>query len=129
MIPTEFRDEIMMDGINFLRTITRAYGAEDGMRLWTQISDVLDPAIKGDILVELLCANTSADIVLRKRDEKYNKILAVKAYRAATDASLKEAVDAINSFEQTNKLEITLLAGVVRHKIITEFRKAGCYTM
>ena len=129
MIPAEFRDEIMLDGINFLRTITRAYGPEDGMRLWTQIAEVLDPTIKGDILFELLCANTNADIVLRKRDEKYNKVLAVKAYRAATDTNLREAVYAINSFEQTNKLEVTLAAGVFRHKIITEFRNAGCYTM
>jgi hypothetical protein len=128
MMPEKFRDKIMLDGINFMRTICSAYGAEEGMKLWTQIADVLDPDIKGEVLFSLLRdINPSEIIIIGIDNDTFCKVNAVRTYRTATDSTLRDAMVAINQLIEFNNLKISLKPLAKRAYYMREFRKAGCH--
>ena len=56
-IPAEHRHDIIQSGIDFLRSITEAYGSEEGMKLWDNIAGTLDPDVKGSIFFAMITGN------------------------------------------------------------------------
>lgn len=94
MISEEFKPAIVADGIRFLRTITEAYGTEDGMALWEQMSGVLDSDVKGAMFFAMITGNYSTKLTLSLREgQPRSAIVLIKAIRTATNLGLKEAKD------------------------------------
>lgn len=93
MIPSEFREDIIQSGINFMRSITEAYGTDEGMKLWDNIANTLDPDIKGQIFFSLLTGEYNAIIVINSFMPGSNRIAMIKSIRSVSDLGLKEAKD------------------------------------
>ena len=93
-IPEGHKERIIASGINFMRDITEAYGAEDGMKLWSQLASVLDPELKGAIFFALLTGESGSRVTIRDYERNNtNKVSIIKAIRTVTGLGLKEAKD------------------------------------
>ena len=54
MIPEGHRDAIITAAAHFVQEITSAYGGDTGIVLWEQISEVIDPEIRGQLFMVML---------------------------------------------------------------------------
>jgi len=95
MIPIEHKQEIIQSGINFMRSITDAYGTDEGMKLWDSIASVLDPDVKGQIFFALLTGEYNGIVILTGHKAYADKISMIKAVRTVDTRrlTLKEAKD------------------------------------
>jgi hypothetical protein len=139
-IPAGHKERIVASGINFMRDITEAYGAEDGMVLWSQIASVLDPDVKGQIFFAMLTGEYGSRITIRDYERNNtNKVSVIKAIRNVTGLGLKEAKDQADILMQgggyngpthlgyTLGKPITLDIGKLnRNDCIRTLRDAGC---
>lgn len=91
MIPEEYKSDIVSTGIEFMRSITNCYGNDQGLALWEQICQVLDPDIKGELFFAMLTGELSG----RMRISGYceNRVAVIKAIREVSGLGLKEAKD------------------------------------
>jgi hypothetical protein len=125
MIPEDCRAEIVHTGISFMRSITEAYGAEEGQKLWDTIANTLDPDIKGQIFFAMLTGNFSHKVVLLGYTEG-GKIPAIKAIRTVTGLGLKEAKDIADQLDYGIKpVSITLSDPTKRNVAVSILREAG----
>ncbi len=110
MIPNEHRDAIISNGLHFMRAITEAYGAEEGMRLWETIAGTLDPDVKGQIFFAMITGTYNDTIVLRRANAAgiANRVAAIKEIRNWTSLGLKEAKDASDAVESGRSVRITV---------------------
>lgn len=83
MIPEENKQDIIQSGINFIRSVTEAYGSDEGMKLWETMADTLDPSIKGHIFFAMLTGEYNSVISIYKSNEHTgaNKVSMIKALR------------------------------------------------
>ena len=107
MIPEQYRDEIIGTGISFMRSITEAYGSDEGLRLWDTIAGTLDPDVKGQIFMAMLTGNMPGRIRVTglqlPNPVPMNKVSMIKALRTASGWGLKEAKDAIDALVDSRK--------------------------
>jgi hypothetical protein len=96
-IPENHEANILQSGIHFMRHITQAYGAEEGMKLWDAIASTLDPDIKGKIFIAMLLGEYNDTLTIRLDMVKYRvhvqRVEGIKAIRTVTGLGLKEAKD------------------------------------
>jgi len=108
MIPQDHRDDIIHNGINFMRAITDAYGSDEGMRLWDTIASTLDPDVKGQIFFAMITGNVPGRIMITAVSNPHsvtmNKVAMIKAVRAASGWGLKEAKDAVDGLVDSGKV-------------------------
>lgn len=127
MIPEAHRDDIINCGITFMRSITEAYGAEEGMKLWDTIANTLDPDIKGQIFFALLTGDAPGRIRITgiRHGTVNQKVPQIKAVRAASGWGLREAKDAVDALEISNKHIIIDCVGTQRNVFLSDLRAAG----
>ena len=124
MIPAEHKTDIIQCGINFLRSITVAYGTDEGMKLWETITETMDPDVKGSIFFAMLTGEYNDRITLTTTAFGSNRVSQIKAIRNITGMGLKEAKD-LND-ECFNGKTIQLKCDPKkRQAAITELRNAG----
>lgn len=104
MIPEEYKTAVVSNGMHFMRSITEAYGAEEGLRLWETIADTLDGDIKGQIFMAMVTGNYN-DRVRLKGVTPYgqeNAVACIKAIREwdRRGLGLKEAKDTYDRVKQ-----------------------------
>jgi hypothetical protein len=96
-IPENHETDILQSGIHFMRSITEAYGAEEGMKLWDTIASTLDPDIKGKIFFAMLLGEYNDRLTIQLDMVKYRahvqRVEGIKAIRTVTGLGLKEAKD------------------------------------
>lgn len=93
MIPAEHKTEIIQSGMNFMRSITTAYGVDEGMKLWDTIASTLDPDIKGSIFFAMLTGEYNDRITVQSVIPGANKVWMIKSIRTVSGLGLKEAKD------------------------------------
>lgn len=97
MLPEEHKTAIITDGMQFMRTITEAYGADKGMELWDTIASTLDPEVKGQIFFAMITGQYDSKLHISIRPipfgQAHNAVPAIKAIRTVTGNGLKEAKD------------------------------------
>lgn len=98
MIPLEHRGEIIQSGLAFMRSITEAYGAEEGMKLWDGIASTLDPDVKAQVFFAMITGQYTSQIILPTQRTP-NKVMVIKAIRTVTGLGLKEAKDLSDEME------------------------------
>ena len=119
-IPAGHKERIVTSGINFMRDITEAYGAEDGMKLWGQIASVLDPDVKGQIFFALLTGESGSRVTIRDYERtNTNKVSIIKAIRTVTGLGLKEAKDHADILMTGGGYNGSVHAGYIYGKPIT----------
>ena len=105
MIPEEHKVDIIQSGISFMRSITEAYGTDEGMKLWDNIASVLDPDVKGQIFFAMLTGQYNDLVVLKGVDSRANNnaVACIKEIRQWSGFGLKEAKDLVEGAPQTVK--------------------------
>jgi hypothetical protein len=111
MLPEEHKTAIITDGMQFMRTITEAYGAETGMQLWETIANTLDPEVKGQIFFAMITGEYNSKLHISYKHvtpgQSSNAVAAIKAIRTVTQCGLKEAKDMWDNMRDTGQ-RITL---------------------
>ena len=104
MIPEDHKTAIISNGLHFMRSITEAYGADEGLRLWTTIADTLDPDIKGQLFLAMITGNYNDRIYLNGLSlaGQDNAVACIKAIREwdKRGPGLKEAKDMYDRLKQ-----------------------------
>lgn len=127
MIPEEHKHNVIQTGISFMRSITEAYGTDEGMKLWETISSTLDADVKGQIFFALITGQYDDIIAISHAKQDANKISMIKAIRVVTGAGLKEAKDMVDDFVQTGRPLKLKCTPSYRDANIRELRNAGFY--
>jgi len=126
MIPAEHKEEIIQSGISFMRSITEAFGADEGMKLWDTIASTLDPDVKGQIFFAMLTGEYNNIVNITGHNPGADRVRMIKTIRSVDKRGLglKEAKDMSDylSNGQMIKLEID---PAVRGMALSELRKAG----
>ena len=108
MIPEEHKDSIIANGLHFMRSITEAYGADEGMRLWETIASTLDPDVKGQIFFAMITGTHNNRIVLRRVGPNTDRVARIKEIRNWTGLGLKEAKDASDMVELGKPVSLSI---------------------
>jgi len=126
MIPIEHKQEIIQSGINFMRSITDAYGTDEGMKLWDSIASVLDPDIKRQIFFALLTGEYNGIVLLTGCKTHADKISMIKAVRAVDTRrlGLKEAKDLCDDL-MYGKPQKLYIDSKNRNFVLNELSNAG----
>lgn len=126
MIPEEHKQDIIQSGINFIRSITEAYGSDEGMKLWETMADTLDPSIKGHIFFAMLTGEYNSVITIHKVDVHTNKVTLIKALRSVDKRrlTLKEAKDMCDSLLCGNTVRVEVEPNT-RNSSLLQLRMAG----
>lgn len=128
MIPEEYKKDIIGAGINFMRSITVAYGTDVGMKLFDTIADSIDSDIKSQIFIALLTGEYNGQISISGRMPNSDKIQLIKAIRTydKRDFGLKEAKEMVESLDDGK----TITLQVFTHRsdeALRTLREIGCY--
>lgn len=125
MTTTDTMEEVISDGIRFLESMTRHYGAEKGMALWDQMGEVMGADVKGKVFFAMLTGHSSTRVRIT-RGSCEQAVAAIKAIRTATGWGLKEAKDAWDlSAQRSVTLDLTSQDSVARRMVINDLRNLG----
>lgn len=126
MIPDSERGNIVMSSIVFIRSITKAYGPEEGMNLWSRIADVLDPDIKGEVFKAMLLGEFNTYIKLRGIDESFKKLEFIRLIRNITQIGLKEAMEISRQLELGQSYDLKV-SDAKRDETYIELQRLGVF--
>ena len=124
MIPAEFKQDVIQSGINFMRSITEAYGTDEGMKLWNTIADTLDPDVKGQIFFAMLTGEFNGVITISSFQPGSNRIAMIKAIRIVSGLGLKEAKDLSDDLGGGKAIKVNCNPKK-RAEALSELRNAG----
>lgn len=126
MIPEQYKKDILQNGIVFMRTITEAYGSEEGMKLWDAMASVLDPDIKGEIFFALLTGEYDNVITINSCNPNSDRVLRIKTIRNVTvpRLGLKEAKDLSDMLDLGYPIKLNIDTSQ-RQYCLAELRAAG----
>ena len=105
MIPEDHKNSVVSTGLHFMRAITEAYGADQGLRLWETIADTLDGDVKGQIFFAMITGTHNDTIVLREIATS-DYIAAIKEIRNWTGLGLKDAKDTVDLVREKRTAKI-----------------------
>lgn len=129
MIPEAHKAEVINSGIIFMRSITEAYGADEGMKLWDAIASTLDPDVKGQIFFTLLVGDYRGEIRvlgMTKQAGQDNFINIIKLFREITNWGLKEAKDAADLVRSGTMQKLPVQVEGKRNQYMRDLRNLGC---
>ena len=126
MIPAEFKADVIQSGISFMRSITEAYGSDEGMKLWDTIASTLDPDIKGQIFFAMITGEYTTGISISSTVPGANKVALIKALRSVDSRmlGLKEAKDMVDLLSSNNTIKVEF-DPQQRNIALQELRTAG----
>lgn len=124
MIPVEHKEDIIQSGINFMRSITEAYGADEGMKLWDAIASALDPDVKGQIFFAMLTGDYNGVIKVASFQKGSDRIQRIKSIRVVTGHGLKEAKDLSDMLDGGIQIQLQV-DPKKRNEALKELRNAG----
>jgi hypothetical protein len=95
MIPEDHKTAIISNGIHFMRSITEAYGADEGMKLWDSITSVLDEDVRGQIFFAMITGTYNDRIHLKGINHigNNNGVACIKEIRTWSGLGLKDSKD------------------------------------
>lgn len=126
MIPTEYKQDVIQSGLNFMRSITEAFGTDEGMKLWDTIANTLDPDVKGQIFFALLTGEYNGIVTLTGAMQSANRVALIKAVRSVSGLGLKEAKDVCDRLWEGKPQKLNV-EPKNRNIAIRELRDAGFY--
>lgn len=121
----ELDPTLIFNSLNFVQSITRNYGAEQGMAMWDTIADTIDRRLKLEVFKAMMSVNQSEGVVIiTGAHPSADTIKLIKTLRQYTSYGLKDAKDDIEDLRKGMMIEVT----VPYHehpKAVQDFRAAG----
>ena len=126
MIPAEFKEDIIQSGINFMRSITEAYGTDEGMKLWDTIASTLDPDVKGHIFFAMLTGEYNNIVTITGHNPGADRVRMIKTIRNVDKrgVGLKEAKDMSDLISAGKPIKLEIDPST-RAMALSELRRAG----
>jgi ribosomal protein L7/L12 len=123
---TENIDPVLVfNSLNFVQSITRNYGAEQGMAMWDTIANTVDRRLKLEVFKAMMNGSQAEGRVrIIGAYPSSDKIQLIRTLRQFTGMGLKEAKDSIEDLRNGKVMEIQ----VPYHdhpKALVEFRTVG----
>lgn len=104
---TEINDDfrtLVNDGLNFLESMNRVYGAERAHELWLGMKDAMGREVQMEIFNAMLKGDTGNTIRFRViPSNTYHAVNTIKAIREYTGLGLKEAKDIWDTAKDTGQ--------------------------
>ena len=132
MIPEEHKTAVISNGLHFMRSITEAYGAEEGLRLWDTIASTLDGDVKGQIFLAMVTGTYNNRVHLKGlgRSARDNAVACIKEIRLWSGLGLKESKDMYDrlrnrDFDSSPSQEFVNVKHEDYHKAVAGLRNAG----
>jgi len=124
--PTEdmLMEQVISDGLQFVKSLTDYYGPEKGMEVWNTLSESVGKSLHNKIFMAMLTGKSFMTVTFAANNSG-NAIPVIKCIRQHTGLGLKEAKDywdASKITSQTIKVAKTDIAREFRD----ELRKLGC---
>ena len=88
-------EQVIADGIHFMRSLCLHYGNEKGMEIWDALGDAMGTEVKGKILFAMVNGGHADQLKFRAHDADKvgNAVTVIKTIRHYTGYGLKEAKD------------------------------------
>lgn len=129
MIPEEHKTAVISNGMHFMRSITEAYGADEGLKLWDQIASVLDGDVKGQIFLAMVTGNYNDRVSLKGLYPmgQSNAVACIKAIREwdKRGLGLKEAKDMYDRVANGSIKEYLHVKHEQYHRAVVALRDVG----
>jgi hypothetical protein len=121
------RSQLVADAIAFMQSIVRHYGEKKGMEVFENLSDIVDPNIKGEVFMTMLTGQFNGRITLQGVDPHANAVSCIKAIRTIDKRSLglKEAKDIYDGLKYNAKSATLEVTANQRGKAAAELRAVG----
>lgn len=127
MIPEEHKEQLVYDSLNLVSTICKAYGAEEGIKLWENIAVALDPELKGLMFTAMLGGFDNTKLVIKGLSSwqtKPSKVSFIRTIRQYTNLGLKEAKDICDAVESGTAMTIEIPTDL-RRSAVSDLRNLG----
>jgi hypothetical protein len=115
-----------------MRSITEAYGAEEGLKLWDTIASTLDGDVKGQIFLAMITGTYNNRVHLKGlgRSARDNAVACIKEIRLWSGLGLKESKDMYDrlrnrDFDSSPSQEFVNVKHEDYHKAVAGLRNAG----
>lgn len=116
-------EEVIFDGIRFMESIARHYGADRSIEVWNKMGEAMGDEVKGKVFFAMLTGETSNRMRL-SRGSCTEAVAAIKAIRQATGMGLKEAKDAYD-LTAIKTVVIDNVQRDLRSEFVREVRRIG----
>lgn len=125
MTTKELDPTLVFNSLNFVQSITKNYGAEQGMAMWDTIADTIDRRLKLAVFKAMMSVNQSEGVIrIVDVHPSADTIKLIKTLRQYTSYGLKEAKDNIEDLRKGMTLEVTV--PYHEHPLaVHDFRVAG----
>lgn len=122
----EQKENLIVSGTDFMRTVTETWGPEAGMEMWDTIATTVGQDFKGAVFFTMLTGTHLGDVRLHDADvQQYVEV--IKTVRQFTGYGLKEAKDSCDyargPIKKTQKLPVTVGK---RQEFVKALRALGC---
>lgn len=127
MIPEQHKQNIIADGLRFMRSVTEAYGSDKGMQMWETIADAIDPDLKGELFFAMITGEYNTTIRINGVRSSANKVSLIKALRCTDkrQPGLKEAKDLVDALQDIGKKFVVEVAPEKYNTATRELSDAG----
>jgi len=122
----EFED-LIYDGVMFLKSITNYYGPEKGIEIWEAMSDAIGIDVKGAVFFKMLSGDTCRNVRFHASSAMAfgNAVPVIKAIRTYTQFGITEAKRIWD--DSCTKLALVVIDDAdAQRKLTTELRELGC---
>lgn len=97
----ETLEDVINDGVIFVRSLTKHYGADKAMEVWEAMNVALGEEVKGRVFFKMIEGSSDSQVKFRLGDIKNwgNLVTAVKIVHQYTGFRLKESKDLVYDSE------------------------------
>ena len=117
----EVLNELIANGIEFLRSLTEYYGTDRGMEIWNQLGQTVGTDVQGQIFMHMLKGTNK--IVFSCKDQTVNAVELIRCVRQYTGTSLAES-KAIWDQSLVSKVKLTVDA-TKKTALVRNLRQLG----
>jgi ribosomal protein L7/L12 len=123
---TEELDPLLVfNSLNFVQTVTKNYGAEQGMAMWDTIANTVDRRLKLEVFKAMMNpTQLDGRIRIASAQPSADKVRLIRTLREYTNAGLKDAKDSIDLLHSGTVLDIEVPYHL-HMEAVNAFRIAG----
>jgi ribosomal protein L7/L12 len=98
---SETLEDVVNDGVMFVKSLTKHYGADKAMEVWEAMNVALGEEVKGRVFFRMIEGSSASEVKFRLGDIRTNGsvIPAIKLVREYTGDSLRDSKIAVDQSE------------------------------
>ncbi len=117
---------LVFNSLNFVQSITKNYGAEQGMAMWDTISDTIDRRLKLEVFKAMIGgAHVEGRIRISGAQPSADKVRLIKTLREHSGYGLKEAKDSVDLLQYSNTAINIKVSYHNHHRAVQDLQQAG----